>query len=154
MEPPPPNPSFKHPLVPQYPQGDAPPGRVSSLFQCTPSLAEDLLPVYSLFKTTPFVSSSFLPSVSDASASYFQFSIHHFSLFLLLFPHASLFHVIPSLFLLSLISLSLSLFFFFSPYISFSVWPRHPVVWKPAHPGPAPGALRTAPWVMGIVCSH
>lgn len=39
-------------------------------------------------------------------------------------------------------------------YISSQFWPTHPIVWKPAHPGPAPGALRTALWVMGIVCSH
>ncbi|CAB1436980.1 unnamed protein product [Pleuronectes platessa] len=31
---------------------------------------------------------------------------------------------------------------------------RDTPVWKPAHPNPAPEALRTAPWVMGIVYSH
>ncbi|TNN87888.1 hypothetical protein EYF80_001852 [Liparis tanakae] len=30
------------------------------------------------------------------------------------------------------------------------VWPRHPVVWKLAHPGPAPEAHRTAPWYLSF----
>lgn len=62
-------------------------------------------------------------------------------------------HLFPSL--LSLIfCLSISSLIFFPPSISFSTYPRHPIVWKPAHPGPAPEALCTAPWVMGIVYSH
>lgn len=52
-------------------------------------------------------------------------------------------------------SLSLSLFGPFPCFnLSLPVWPRHPVVWKLAHPGPAPKAVRLAPWVMGIVCSY
>lgn len=35
-----------------------------------------------------------------------------------------------------------------------TVWPRHPVVWKVAHFGPAPKSLCMAPWVMGIVWSY
>lgn len=152
-----------HPLHYVYPQGDAPPGRVSSLFHFTPSLAEDLLPVYSLFNTPSFVYSFFLVLRYHACALLFLIALTHFfssssSTFpfsLLLYRHASLFpsHLFPSL--LSLIfCLSISSLIFFPPSISLSVWPRHPVVWKLAHPGSAPEALRTAPWVMGIVYSH
>lgn len=73
----------------------------------------------------------------------------------LLFWHAALYpsHLFPSL--LSLIfCVSNSSMIFFPPSISLSVWPRHPVVWKLAHPGPAPEAVHTAPWVIGIVYSH
>lgn len=136
------------------------PHAVSPLFHCTPSLAKDLLPVYSLFTTLSFVFSFFF----YPCALLFLITLTHFkvlhpprSLLFLDTPilHGFLFrsHLFPSL--LSLIfCLSISSLIFFPPSISFSTYPRHPIVWKPAHPGPAPEALCTAPWVMGIVYSH
>lgn len=44
---------------PSIPRELHPQAGASSRFHCTPSLAEDLLPVYSLFNTPSFVSSSF-----------------------------------------------------------------------------------------------
>lgn len=111
----PPAPLPYHPLLSLYPQGEAPPGRGSSLFHCTPSLAKDLLPVYSLFNTPPFVSSFFL--VYPACALLFLITLTHFLvlhppllLFFLTFISACLFTPIsfslPPPSLLSLISLS------------------------------------------------
>lgn len=120
-----------HPLLSLYPQGDAPPGRVSSLFHCTPSLAKDLLPVYSLFNTTPFVSSFFL--VYPACALLFLITLTHFfsssssasPLFpyfyfgMPLYSHLILFPPLSFIF-----NLSISSLIFFPPSISLSVWPR------------------------------
>lgn len=150
------------PTPPRPPLLSVSPGRctprVSSLFHCAPSLAEDLLPVYSLFNTPSFVFCFFFaltPSRLYATLSHNPLRIsrfiskfpplsRHFYFACLLFPSLIFCLSISSL-IFSLASIS---FFFFL------VWPRHPIVWKPAHPGPAPEPLRTAPWVMGIVYSH
>lgn len=100
---PPPHP-HPHPLPSLHPQGDTPPGRVSSLFHCTPSLAEDLLPVYSLFKIPSFVPSLFLLLHYHACALLFLITLTHFLvprpllslLFLPIFMSARLFLPISS----------------------------------------------------------
>lgn len=93
---------------PQHPQGDAPPGRVSSFSE--PSLAEDLLPVYST------------PSIVFSCAQFFLITLTRFLLSFLC--SSSLLHLIFSLALLSLIScLCISSLSFYPASISLFFWP-------------------------------
>lgn len=127
-----------HPRL--HPQGDAPPGRVVYFFRAISGRG----PAPCLFNTLHCLlwAQLFLITLTRASIYFLRSSSP-----LLLSFSLALLSLISCLCISSLI-LYLSIFFFFL------VKPRHPKVWKLAHPGPAPEALRTAPWVMDIVYSH